>query len=66
MNETIKNKLTILPDEPGCYLMRDRQNTIIYVGKAKNLKNRKNDINEAFSARMISNYHSGGMNNNYL
>ena len=40
MNETIKNKLTILPDEPGCYLMRDRQNTIIYVGKAKNLKNR--------------------------
>ena len=38
MNETIKNKLTILPDEPGCYLMRDRQNTIIYVGKAKNLK----------------------------
>ena len=40
MNETIKNKLAILPDEPGCYLMRDRQNTIIYVGKAKNLKNR--------------------------
>ena len=40
MNETIKNKLSILPDEPGCYLMRDRQNTIIYVGKAKNLKNR--------------------------
>ena len=35
-----KNKLAILPDEPGCYLMRDRQNIIIYVGKAKNLKNR--------------------------
>lgn len=40
MNELIKHKLAILPDEPGCYLMRDRQDTIIYVGKAKNLKNR--------------------------
>jgi len=40
MNETIKNKLAILPDEPGCYLMKDRHETIIYVGKAKNLKNR--------------------------
>src|SRR5690606_16594334 len=32
--------LAILPDQPGCYLMKDRQNTIIYVGKAKVLKNR--------------------------
>lgn len=40
MNETIQNKLAILPDEPGCYLMKDRQGTIIYVGKAKILKNR--------------------------
>ncbi len=40
MNETIKNKLAILPDESGCYLMKDRQGTIIYVGKAKILKNR--------------------------
>jgi excinuclease ABC subunit C len=40
MNETIKNKLAILPDQPGCYLMKDRQGTIIYVGKAKVLKNR--------------------------
>ncbi|WP_332649784.1 excinuclease ABC subunit UvrC [Lysinibacillus sp. 54212] len=40
MNNTIKNKLSILPDEPGCYLMKDRQGTIIYVGKAKVLKNR--------------------------
>lgn len=30
----------ILPDQPGCYLMKDRQGTIIYVGKAKVLKNR--------------------------
>ncbi|MDR7000924.1 excinuclease ABC subunit UvrC [Neobacillus niacini] len=40
MNEIIKQKLTILPDQPGCYLMKDRQGTIIYVGKAKVLKNR--------------------------
>lgn len=40
MNELIKNKLAILPDEAGCYLMKDRHETIIYVGKAKNLKNR--------------------------
>ena len=40
MNNTIQNKLAILPDEPGCYLMKDRQGTIIYVGKAKVLKNR--------------------------
>ncbi|PKR82835.1 excinuclease ABC subunit UvrC [Heyndrickxia camelliae] len=40
MNEMIKNKLALLPDQPGCYLMKDRQGTIIYVGKAKILKNR--------------------------
>lgn len=40
MNAIIKAKLEILPAEPGCYLMKDRQGTIIYVGKAKILKNR--------------------------
>lgn len=40
VNDIIKNKLMILPDQPGCYLMKDRQGTIIYVGKAKVLKNR--------------------------
>ncbi|MEH7885903.1 excinuclease ABC subunit UvrC [Bacillus sp. JJ1609] len=40
MNDQIKNKLAILPAQPGCYLMKDRQGTIIYVGKAKILKNR--------------------------
>ncbi|MER2106261.1 MAG: excinuclease ABC subunit UvrC [Solibacillus sp.] len=40
MNEIIKAKLAILPDESGCYLMKDEQGTIIYVGKAKVLKNR--------------------------
>ncbi len=40
MNEEIKLKLELLPDQPGCYLMKDINGTIIYVGKAKNLKNR--------------------------
>ncbi|KAA1039971.1 excinuclease ABC subunit UvrC [Macrococcus equipercicus] len=36
----IRQKLAVLPMEPGCYLMKDRQGEIIYVGKAKNLRNR--------------------------
>ncbi|EOT44939.1 excinuclease ABC subunit UvrC [Enterococcus columbae] len=40
MNEHIKEKLALLPDQPGCYLMKNSQNQIIYVGKAKVLKNR--------------------------
>ncbi|MBP1042969.1 excinuclease ABC subunit UvrC [Vagococcus sp. BWB3-3] len=40
MNERIKSKLALLPDQPGCYLMKDKNKTIIYVGKAKILKNR--------------------------
>ncbi|MBD0383416.1 excinuclease ABC subunit UvrC [Paenibacillus sedimenti] len=38
--EAIKHKLSLLPDKPGCYLMKNREGTIIYVGKAKVLKNR--------------------------
>lgn len=40
MNDLLTEKLAILPDNPGCYLMKDRQGTVIYVGKAKILKNR--------------------------
>lgn len=40
MNELIKHKLELLPDSPGCYLHKDKAGTIIYVGKAKNLRNR--------------------------
>ncbi|WP_243297414.1 excinuclease ABC subunit UvrC [Bacillus litorisediminis] len=36
----IQHKLSLLPAQPGCYLMKDRQGTVIYVGKAKLLKNR--------------------------
>ena len=38
--EGIRHKLALLPDLPGCYLMKNREGTIIYVGKAKILKNR--------------------------
>ncbi|CAM4246049.1 excinuclease ABC subunit C [Streptococcus penaeicida] len=40
MNELIKHKLELLPGSPGCYLHKDKNGTIIYVGKAKNLRNR--------------------------
>ncbi|MCF7918800.1 MAG: excinuclease ABC subunit UvrC [Candidatus Cloacimonetes bacterium] len=36
----IRKKLALLPDRPGCYLMKNADDKIIYVGKAKNLKNR--------------------------
>lgn len=38
--EQIRHKLALLPDLPGCYLMKNSEGTIIYVGKAKVLKNR--------------------------
>ncbi|MPY18721.1 excinuclease ABC subunit UvrC [Paenibacillus glucanolyticus] len=38
--ESIRHKLALLPDLPGCYLMKNQDGTIIYVGKAKVLKNR--------------------------
>ncbi|MFS0872936.1 excinuclease ABC subunit UvrC [Paenibacillus xylanilyticus] len=38
--EQIRHKLALLPDMPGCYLMKNSEGTIIYVGKAKVLKNR--------------------------
>ena len=38
--EKINSILGSLPDSPGCYLMKDEQGKIIYVGKAINLKNR--------------------------
>ena len=36
----IKSKLELLPTSPGCYIHKDKNGTIIYVGKAKNLRNR--------------------------
>lgn len=39
-SEHLEHKLALLPDKPGCYLMKNINDQIIYVGKAKNLKNR--------------------------
>ncbi|MEK4627731.1 MAG: excinuclease ABC subunit UvrC [Solibacillus sp.] len=58
MNAIIKAKLEILPNEPGCYIMKDRQGTIIYVGKAKILKNRVRSYftgsHDGKTARLVS------------
>lgn len=58
MHEHLKEKLSILPDQPGCYLMKDRQGTIIYVGKAKVLKNRVRSYftgsHDAKTTRLVS------------
>lgn len=38
--ETLRAKLALLPEKPGCYRMLDERGAVIYVGKAKILKNR--------------------------
>lgn len=42
MNEIdlLREKLKLLPDKSGCYLMKDQNDSILYVGKAKSLKSR--------------------------
>lgn len=40
MKKKLHDKLSLLPDLPGCYLMKNASAEIIYVGKAKSLKNR--------------------------
>ena len=40
MHEKLKSKLETLPLLPGCYLMKNKDDKVIYVGKAKNLKRR--------------------------
>ena len=40
MNKLIQSKLELLPTSSGCYIHKDKNGTIIYVGKAKNLRNR--------------------------
>lgn len=40
MDKKIHEKLAVLPLNPGCYLMKDKNGTVIYVGKSKSLKNR--------------------------
>ena len=40
INEIIAEKLAMLPNSPGVYIMKDQKGTVIYIGKAKALKNR--------------------------
>lgn len=40
LTDHIARKLALLPDKPGCYIMKDASQEILYVGKAKVLKNR--------------------------
>ena len=40
MNEGLKESIKLVPEQPGCYLYYNKDNEIIYVGKAKNLKRR--------------------------
>jgi excinuclease ABC subunit C len=47
MTDELQSKIRTLPDSPGCYLMKS-QGKIIYVGKAKNLKNRVRQYFHAF------------------
>ena len=57
----IENKLKLLPDQPGCYLMKDVKAKSIYVGKAKNLKNRVRSYfkssHEGKTAKLVSEIH---------
>lgn len=40
VSKHLQDKLSLLPDQPGCYIMKDEKGKILYVGKAKVLKNR--------------------------
>jgi excinuclease ABC subunit C len=57
----LKDKLKLVPLKPGCYIMRDINGTVIYVGKAKNLKNRLSGYftgkNNLKTEIMVSNIH---------
>lgn len=55
----LKDKLETLPKKPGCYQMLDKDGTIIYVGKAINLKNRVNSyfkgVHDYKTTKLVSN-----------
>lgn len=57
-SEYLEHKLALLPAEPGCYMMKNVNSQIIYVGKAKNLRNRVRSYfksaHEGKTARLVS------------
>ena len=58
LRRKIRDKLSVVPFEPGCYLMKDRNDQIIYVGKAKRLRNRLRSYftgaHDAKTTRLVS------------
>ena len=58
VSDKIKQKLELLPLKPGCYMMKNKEGEIIYVGKAKVLKNRVrsyfNGSHNGKTARLVS------------
>lgn len=42
MNDNLKEKISLMPDSPGCYIYKDIDGNVLYVGKAKRLKTRVN------------------------
>ena len=52
INKKIRDKLLLLPDKPGVYLMKNSNDKIIYIGKSKNLKNR---VRSYFSGKPSNN-----------
>ncbi|WP_297236527.1 excinuclease ABC subunit UvrC [uncultured Faecalicoccus sp.] len=61
ISELLKNKLALLPDQPGCYIMKDVRGNILYVGKAKVLKNRVRSyfhgVHDNKTTRLVSRIH---------
>jgi excinuclease ABC subunit C len=55
---SLEEKLSNLPTQPGCYLFRDKKGKIIYVGKAKNLRNR---VRQYFHSDRASEYKTGDL-----
>lgn len=58
MNDILKKQIELLPDQPGCYLMHNADDEIIYIGKAKNLKKRVSQyflrVHSGKTAAMVS------------
>ncbi len=57
VQDNIREKLAVLPAQPGCYIMKDKHGTVIYVGKSKVLKNRVRSYftgaNDAKTQRLV-------------
>lgn len=61
ISELLKKEIDLLPDKPGCYLMHNSDDEIIYIGKAKNLKKRVSQYflraHSGKTAAMVSHVH---------